>query len=103
MASKSARVALWVRLEAKPGKENEVIEFLKGGLSLVEQEPGTITWYAIKMAPGVFGIFDTFADDSGRDAHLAGRVAEALMAKAPDLLAKAPSIEKIDILAAKIP
>jgi quinol monooxygenase YgiN len=103
MASKSARVALWVRLEAKPGKENEVIEFLKGGLSIVEQEPGTITWYAIKMGQGVFGIFDTFADDSGRDAHLTGRVAEALMAKAPDLLAKAPSIEKIDILAAKIP
>jgi len=103
MGSKSARVALWVRLEAKPGKENEVIEFLKGGLSLVEQEPGTITWYAIKMAPQVFGIFDTFADDSGRDAHLSGRVAEALMAKASDLLAKPPSIEKIDLLAAKIP
>ena len=103
MGSKSVRVGLWVRLEAKPGKENEVAEFLKGGLSLVEQEPGTVTWYAIKLGPGIFGIFDTFADDPGRDAHLAGRVAEALMAKAPDLLAKAPSIEKIDIIAAKIP
>ena len=103
MGSKSVRVALWVRLEAKPGKENEVAEFLKGGLSLVEQEPGTVTWYAINLGPGIFGIFDTFADNSGRDAHLAGRVAEALMAKAPDLLAKAPSIDKIDIIAAKIP
>jgi quinol monooxygenase YgiN len=102
MATNPVRVGLWVRLEAKPGKENAVADFLKGGLSLVEQEPKTVTWYAIQMAPGVFGIFDTFADDSGRDAHLAGRVAEALMAKAPDLLAKAPSIEKIDILAAKI-
>jgi quinol monooxygenase YgiN len=103
MGSKSVRVALWVRLEAKPGKENEVAEFLKGGLPLVEQEAGTVTWYAINLGPGVFGIFDTFADNSGRDAHLAGRVAEALMAKAPDMLAKAPSIEKIDIIAAKIP
>ena len=102
MASKQVRVALWVRLEAKPGKESAVAEFLKGGLPIVEQEPGTVTWYAIQLAPGVFGIFDTFADDAGRDAHLAGRVAEALMAKAPELLAKAPSIEKINVLAAKI-
>lgn len=97
----NVRVALWVRLEAKPGKEQAVADFLKGGLAIVEQEPKTITWYAIKLSPSVFGIFDTFADDSGRDAHLAGRVAEALMAKASELLAKAPSIEKIDILAAK--
>ena len=97
----SKNVGLWVRLEAKPGKEKDVAEFLKGGLALVEQEPKTVTWYAIQLSPSIFGIFDTFADDSGRDAHLAGRVAEALMAKAPDLLAKAPSIEKIDILAAK--
>ena len=94
-------VALWVRLEAKPGKESAVAEFLKGGLALVQDEPKTLTWYAIQMNASTFGIFDTFADDSGRDAHLAGRVAEALMAKASDLLAKPPSIEKINILAAK--
>jgi quinol monooxygenase YgiN len=75
-------VGLWVRLEAKPGKENDVAEFLKGGLELVQQEPKTLTWYAIQLNPSTFGIFDTFSDDSGRDAHLAGRVAEALMAKA---------------------
>jgi len=101
MASNEKRVGLWVLLEAKPGKEEAVVQFLKSGLSLVQQEPATVTWYAIQLGPATFGIFDTFADDSGRDAHLAGRVAEALMAKAPDLLAKAPSIEKIDILASK--
>lgn len=101
MDSTQVRVALWVRLEAKPGKEDAVADFLKGGLAIVQQEPGTVTWYAIKLSPSVFGIFDTFADNQGRDAHLAGRVAEALMAKASELLAKPPSIEKIDILAAK--
>jgi quinol monooxygenase YgiN len=95
------KVALWVRLEAKPGKEAEVERFLRGGLAIVQEEPATIHWFAIRMNASTFGIFDTFADDGGRDAHLAGRVAEALMAKAPDLLAKPPSIEKIDILAAK--
>jgi len=95
------KVGLWVRLEAKPGKESAVAEFLKGGLALVQQEPKTVTWYAIQLNSSTFGIFDTFEDDSGRDAHLSGKVAEALMAKAPDLLAKAPSIEKINIIAAK--
>ncbi|HEX5387678.1 MAG TPA: antibiotic biosynthesis monooxygenase [Gemmatimonadales bacterium] len=97
------RAALLVRLEAKPGKENDVAKFLEGGLPIVEQEPATITWYALKLGPSTFGIFDTFPDDSGRKAHLAGRVAAALMAQAPDLLAKAPSIEQVDILAAKLP
>lgn len=96
-------VALFVKLDAKPGKEADVEAFLKSGLSLVLQEPATVSWYAIKIGPSSFGIFDTFLDDSGRQAHLTGRVAEALMAKAPDLLAQAPSIEKIDILAAKLP
>src|SRR5580698_5661561 len=95
-------VALWVRLEAKPGKEKDVESFLKSGLALVEQEPETATWYAIKLSPSVFGIFDTFANDHGRDAHLSGKVAEALMAKAGELLAKPPSIEKIDVIAAKL-
>src|SRR5215467_11277307 len=94
-------VALFVRLEAKPGKEAEVEQFLRGGLPIVQEEPATIDWYAIRLSPSVFGIFDTCNDEAGRDAHLAGRVAEALMAKAPDLLAKSPSIEKLEILAAK--
>jgi quinol monooxygenase YgiN len=99
----AVRTALLVRLEAKPGQEAAVAKFLQGGLSIVEQEPATITWYALKLGPSTFGIFDTFPDDSGRQAHLAGQVAAALMAKAPELLASPPSIEKVDILAAKLP
>ena len=95
------KVALWVRLEAKPGREAEVEQFLKGGLAIVQGEPKTVDWFAIRMGPTIFGIFDTFDDDSGRDAHLSGQVAAALMAKAPDLLAKAPEINKIDVIAAK--
>jgi len=97
------KVALYVRLDAKPGKENDVENFLRGGLAIVEQEPATIAWFAIRMGPSTFGSFDAFPDDAGRQAHLSGKVAAALMAKAPDLLAKAPVIEKIDILAAKLP
>jgi quinol monooxygenase YgiN len=97
------RTALWVRLEAKPGQEAAVASFLEGGLPIVQQEPATITWYAIKLGPSTFGIFDTFPDDKGREAHLAGRVAAALMAKAPELLATPPSIEKVEVLAAKLP
>ena len=102
MADK-AKVALWVALEAKPGKESEVEAFLRGGLAIVQQEPATTTWYAIRLGGSRFGIFDTFPDDAGRQAHLSGQVAAALMAKAPELLAKAPAIEKLDILAAKLP
>ena len=94
-------VGLFVRLEAKPGKEADVESFLRGGLSIVQEESATITWYAIRLGPSTFGIFDTFPDDAGRQAHLTGRVAAALMAQAPDLLSQPPSIEKIDILAAK--
>ena len=97
-----AKVALWVRLEAKPGKEAEVESFLKSGEALVQQEPETTSWFAIKMNKSTFGIFDTFADDHGRQAHLSGKVAEALMAKAPDLLAKPPAIEQIDVIASKL-
>jgi len=96
-------VALWVRLEAKPGKEKAVEEFLRGGLSIIEGEPDTITWYAIKMGPSTYGIFDTFQDEKGRQAHLSGEVAKALMQKADELLAKPPDIQKIDVLAAKVP
>jgi quinol monooxygenase YgiN len=97
------KVALYVRLEAKPGKEADVEAFLRSGLALVEQEPATTAWFAIRMGGPTFGIFDAFPDEAGRQAHLAGKVAAALMAKAPELLAQAPKIEKIDVLAAKLP
>lgn len=97
------KVALLVRLEAKPGKEEDVANFLRSGLALVEEEPATTAWFAIQMGPSTFGIFDGFPDESGRQAHLSGRVAEALMAKASELLAQPPSIEKVDVLAAKLP
>jgi quinol monooxygenase YgiN len=93
--------SLLVRLEAKPGKENEVAEFLKGGLALVQEEPGTVTWYGLQLGPSTFGIFDTFNDEEGRNAHLSGKVAAALMAHAADLLASPPTIEFVDVLAAK--
>lgn len=95
------KMGLLVILEAKPGKEQEVESFLRGGLSLVQGEPATVDWYGFRLGPSKFGIFDTFPDEEGRKAHLAGPVAAALMASASDLLAKAPSIEKFDILASK--
>jgi quinol monooxygenase YgiN len=96
-------VALWVRLDAKSGKEKEVADFLRSGLAIVQEEPATTAWFAIQMSPSSFGIFDAFPNDAGRQAHLTGRVAAALMAKASELLSKPPSIEKIDVLAAKLP
>jgi quinol monooxygenase YgiN len=96
------KVALLVRLEAKPGKEAEVEAFLRGGLSLVQEEPGTTVWFALRLGPSTFGIFDAFDDESGRQAHLAGRVAAALKAKASELFAQPPNIEKVDVLAAKL-
>lgn len=96
-------VGLLVRLEAKPGKEADVESFLRGGLAMVQQESETATWYAIRLGPSTYAIFDTFPDDSGRKAHLAGQVAAALMARAPELFAQPPAIEPVDILAAKIP
>ena len=96
-------VALLVRLEAKPGKEAEVESFLRSGLPLVEDEPATTAWFGIRLGPSTFGIFDAFPDEAGRQAHLSGRVAAALMAKAADLFAEPPAIEKVDVLAAKLP
>jgi quinol monooxygenase YgiN len=96
------KVALFVRLEAKPGKEQEVADFLRGGLAIVQEEPATVAWFALQMGPSTFGIFDAFPDEAGRQAHLSGKVAAALMAKAPDLLAEPPSIEKVDLLAVKL-
>jgi quinol monooxygenase YgiN len=98
-----ASVALLVRLEAKPGKEAEVESFLRGGLPIVQEEPATTAWFAIRMGPSTFGIFDTFPNEAGRQAHLSGRVAAALMARASELLAQPPAIEKVDVLAAKLP
>lgn len=96
-------VGLYVRLEAKPGKETELAMFLKGARPLVEEEPDTIAWFGVRLGKSTFGIFDVFRDEKGRQAHLSGRVAAALMSKAPDLLANPPVIEKIEVLAAKLP
>jgi quinol monooxygenase YgiN len=97
------KVALLVRLEVKPGKEGEVANFLRGGLALVEDEPATTAWFAIRMGPTTFGIFDAFPDEEGRQAHLSGKVAAALVEKASELLAQPPAIERVDVLAAKLP
>ena len=94
--------ALFVTLEAKPGKENEVAKFLRDGQGLVQQEPATIAWFGIQLGPTTFAIFDAFTDDAGRDAHLSGKVAEALMENAPELLAEPPKIEKADVLADRL-
>jgi quinol monooxygenase YgiN len=100
--SDNAKLALFVRLEAKPGKEAEVENFLRSGLELVQQEPGTTLWFGLRLSASTFGIFDTFANEAGRQAHLSGEVAKALMAKAPELFAQPPSIEKVEVLAAKV-
>ncbi|MBC8151404.1 MAG: antibiotic biosynthesis monooxygenase [Bacteroidetes bacterium] len=94
-------LGLLLRLEAKPGKEEEVANFLRSGLPLAINEPATITWYGIRLGPSTFGIFDTFPDEAGRQAHLEGPIAAALMANAASLLATDPVIERVDILAAK--
>ena len=96
-------VGLLVTMEAKPGQEAAVEEFLNGGLALVNEEPDTVAWFAIRLSESVFGIFDVFMDEAGRDAHLSGRVAEALMAQAPELFANPPMIGKVGVLAAKLP
>jgi quinol monooxygenase YgiN len=96
-------VGLLVRLEAKSDKVADVERFLEGGLAIVNEEPDTIAWFAIRMGPRTYGIFDVFPSDEGRQAHLQGRVAEALMAQAPDLFSEPPDIAQIDILAAKLP
>lgn len=96
-----AKLALWAELESKPGKEREVEELLKSAQPLAEKEGGTLTWYALKIGPSKFGIFDTFSNESGREAHLTGEIAKALFARAKELLSKEPQIHKIEVLAAK--
>ena len=95
--------ALLVRLEARPGKEAEVAAFLRGALPVVEGEPATVAWFALQLGPTTFGIFDAFPDDAGRQAHLSGQVAAALMEQAEALFTEPPVIEQIDVLAAKLP
>ncbi|MDN3586132.1 antibiotic biosynthesis monooxygenase [Pedobacter aquatilis] len=95
------KLALLARLEAKPGKEQQVADFIKSALPLAEAEPGTIRWYGLQLGPSTFGIFDTFDDEAGRDAHLAGEIAKALMANADELLTGPPVIEKVDLLVVK--
>ena len=103
VAAENVHTALLVRLEARPGQENELKKFLEGGRSIVQGEPATVQWFALRFGPTTFGIFDTFADEPGRQAHLQGQVAAALGARAPELLAQPPSIEKVDVLATKAP
>ena len=95
------KIAILARVEAKPGKEKEVLEFLKSALPLAQDESGTIRWYALQIGPSTFGIFDTFETVEGRMAHLNGPIAAALMANASALLAKDPIIEMVELLAIK--
>jgi quinol monooxygenase YgiN len=90
-------------MSAKAGKSDEVVEFLESGRSLVTQEPGTLAWFAARLGPSEFAIFDVFADEAGRQAHLQGAVARALMERAPDLLSQPPEIMEIDVVADKMP
>ena len=96
-------LGLFVRLEAKPGKENEVAAFLEQGLQMANQEPTTTLWFALRLGPSTFGVFDAFADEAGRQTHLNGPIAKALFAKAPELLVAPPSVEKTEVLGAKLP
>ena len=98
-----AKLAIWVMLKAKPGKEAEVEAFLKQGAVMSKDEPKTVNWYGVKVAPGMYGVFDTFDDEAGREAHLTGEIAKALTANAAELFANAGElrIEKMEILADK--
>lgn len=97
------KFALLVTMDAKPGKEAEVEALLRNGLPIVQNEPGTVAWFGVRMGPSTFGIFDAFSDEAGRQAHLSGLLAAALMEKAPELFASSPAIEKLEVLAAKLP
>jgi quinol monooxygenase YgiN len=94
--------ALLARFEAKPGKEREVQDFLTTALALANEESLTVVWFALRLGPSTFGVFDAFADDEGRQAHLSGRIAQALMARASELFSQPPQIDPVDVLAAKL-
>jgi quinol monooxygenase YgiN len=100
--STNVRVGILATLKAKPEKEKQVEEFLKGALRLAAEERDTTVWFALRLDASTFGIFDAFADDSGRQAHLSGPIAAALMSRWEELLSEAPRIEKVDVLAAKL-
>ena len=103
MKSEGLTVGLWVRLEAKPGRETDLEAFLRSAERLAQAEPAMPVWFAVRLGPATFGIFDAFSDAAGREAHLAGRIAAALGEHAATLLAAAPAIEHLDVLAAKLP
>src|SRR6476660_2903039 len=92
------QVALFARLEAKPGKENEVAKLLEAGLAMAKQEPKTLLWFALRLGPTTFGVFDAFANEEGRQTLLNGPIAQALVAKAPEVIAKDPAIEPLEVL-----
>jgi quinol monooxygenase YgiN len=94
--------ALLARLEAKPGKEAAVKDLLISAVALANQEARTTVWFALKLGTSTFGVFDAFADEGGRQAHLNGPIAQALMANAPELFSKAPQIDPVDVLGAKL-
>lgn len=95
------KYALFARLEAKPGKEEEVAQLLDAGLKLSYEEASTPIWFALRLSPTTFGIFDAFHDEAGRQAHLSGKIAQALMECAEELLAVPPAIEQIEVLGMK--
>ncbi|RZU45513.1 quinol monooxygenase YgiN [Streptomyces sp. BK022] len=97
------KVGLYVRMEARPGKEDEVADFLRGGLDLVREEPDTVAWFAVRLSATTFAIFDAFPTDSARQTHLSGRLGSALMERASDLFSEPPSVERLDVLAHKLP
>jgi quinol monooxygenase YgiN len=103
MAESGAKFGLLATMEAKPGKEDEVEQFLRSAVPLVREEAGTISWYAIRLGNLKFGIFDTFRDEAARQAHVSGKVAQALFAKAPELFSEIPKVEEVDVLAEKLP
>ena len=100
---RSVTVGLLVRLEAKPGKEQELVALLTAGLPLAEAEPATVVWFACQLGPATFGIFDAFADEAGRAAHLSGQIAATLATRAGELLARPPAVERLDVVGAKLP
>ncbi|MGW1895581.1 putative quinol monooxygenase [Streptomyces sp. NPDC002004] len=97
------KVALWVRLVAKPGKEQDVADFLRSAVGVVQGEPDTVAWFALQLDESTFGVFDAFPDDSGRRAHLAGGVAKALGERGGELFSEPPDIRNVDVLAHKLP
>ena len=97
------KLALFARLEAKPGKEKEVADLLRQGLALANQEATTLMWFALRLGPSTFAIFDAFGDEDGRQRHLNGPIAQALMAQAAVLFTALPAIEPLEVLGAKLP